>query len=65
MQALVNLVSTTTSDNLQLKGLYAKANSKNPAIIFVHGFQSSIYSHKFVEDSLDVAVNCNHSFLLA
>jgi len=43
----IDLVQTTTKDDLILNGLFIDGNINKPAVILIHGFTSDFYTHKF------------------
>lgn len=48
MNKQLNLVTTVTEDKLILHGLYHEADKSKPAVIYIHGFETTFYAHKFV-----------------
>src|SRR5690606_15922384 len=47
MESKSQLVQTTTKDDLILSGIYLEGSKEKEAIIFIHGFTSDFYTHKF------------------
>ncbi|MEP7104103.1 MAG: alpha/beta hydrolase [Candidatus Dojkabacteria bacterium] len=65
METLTQLVQTTTSDNLILSGLYSKGSTGKEAIIFIHGFGTDFFTHKFTHSIGDILNKNNYAYVLA
>jgi len=58
------LVQTVTSDDLILSGFYTSGDKSKPANIFIHGFTSDFYSHKFFNEAIK-ALNKDNNCAIA
>ncbi|MCA9382503.1 alpha/beta fold hydrolase [Candidatus Dojkabacteria bacterium] len=65
MPSSLNLVTTITEDKLILHGLYHEADKSKPAVIYIHGFETTFYAHKFVHKIAEKFNQSNTPYLLA
>lgn len=65
MPSSLNLVTTVTEDKLILHGLYHEADKSKPAVIYIHGFETTFYAHKFVHKIAEKFNQSNTTYLLA
>lgn len=57
------LVQTTTKDDLVLNGLFVEGAKDKPVLLFIHGFESDFYTHKFIHLIAERSREENYSFL--
>src|SRR5689334_141118 len=65
MKTPTTLVQTTTKDNLILSGLYSFGDKNKEAIIFIHGFGTDFYTHKFPQEIGDALNSNQNAYVLA
>jgi len=60
-----NLIQVSTKDDIKLNGLYVPGDKRKAASIFIHGFTTDFYSHKFYHTIADKLRAQSNALILA